>query len=153
MIQLPAPTPSTQPAIQTISSLSLCLSPGQVFNHSAPVPPCPPPKCRPLLSCTRMRCSDVLSSTVRPSLFECVCVLRFTRKQLARGRQLLFPTACSSLGGQQQQDAVGERWLVDPAALGQSHHAGQGQVGSGLYCRCGLRGCWDLEAYVCLCRL
>lgn len=62
----------------------------------------------------------------------CLCAEEVTRKQLARGRQLLFPTACSSLGGQ-QQDAVGEKWLGGPAAaLGQSNGTGQGQVGLGL---------------------
>lgn len=56
-----------------------------------------------------------------------------TRKQLASSKQLLCPTACSGLGGGQQQDAVGEKWLGDPAAaaLRQNHEAGQGQVGSG----------------------
>lgn len=73
----------------------------------------------------------------------CFSAEETTRKQLARGRQLLFPTACSGLG-EQQQDAMGEKWLGGPAAaLGQSHRTGQGQVGLGFYCRCGLGGCWD----------
>lgn len=75
----------------------------------------------------------------------CLSAEEITRKQLARGRQLLLPTACSTLGGQ-PQDAVGEKWLGGPAAaLRQNHRTGQGQVGSGLCCCCGLRGCLDLK--------
>ncbi len=77
----------------------------------------------------------------------CLCTEEITRKQLARGRQLLFPTARSSFGGQ-QQDAVGEKWLGGPAAaLGQSHGMGQGQVGLGLCYCCGL-GLLVLEAHI-----
>lgn len=74
-----------------------------------------------------------------------LCAEEITRKQLARSRQLLFPTACSSFGGL-QQDAVGEKWLGGPAAsLGQDHRTGQGQVGSGLCCRWAY---WDLKTHV-----
>lgn len=67
----------------------------------------------------------------------CLCIEEITRKQLARGRQLLFPTACSSFGGQ-QQDAMGEKRLGGPAAvLWQGYWTIQGQVGLG--CRGPLR--------------
>lgn len=78
----------------------------------------------------------------------CLCTKEITRKQLARGRQLLFPTARSGLGGQ-QQDAVGEKWLGGPAAaLGQSHHTGQGQVGFRPVLLLWTRGLLELEAHV-----
>lgn len=77
----------------------------------------------------------------------CLSAEEITRKQLATGRQLLFPAACGTFWGQ-QQDAVGEKWLHGPAApLRQDPCTGQGQVGSGsgLCCGSGLRGCEDLE--------
>lgn len=77
----------------------------------------------------------------------CLSAEEITRKQLATGRQLLFPAACGTFGGQ-QQDAVGEKWLGGPAApLRQNHCTGQGQVGSGsgLCCGSGLRGREDLK--------
>lgn len=65
----------------------------------------------------------------------CVSAGEITRKQLAGGRQLLFPAFCGCfgwVGGGRQQDAMGEKRSSGSAAaaLGQDPHTGQGQVGS-----------------------
>lgn len=68
--------------------------------------------------------------------------MRLQGKQLARGRQLPFPTARSTFlrvaggegAGGRQQDAVGEKWHGGPTvSLGQDHRAGQSQVGLGFF--------------------
>lgn len=77
-MQLSAPQPSSPPApALTVLSLyqpfSLCLSPGQLFNHSASLSLSPDAPKADLLSCPRMRCSDVPASALRLSLSWCVC--------------------------------------------------------------------------------
>ena len=123
-----------QSAIQPLSS-SPARPPHPFKQTSFPAPGCDVVTCLPTSS----------SETVL--VLMCLCIEEFTRKQLARGRQLLFPSACSRSGGQ-QQDAMGEKWLGGPAAaLGQSQREGQGQVGSGLCCPCGMLG---LGAHSCM---
>lgn len=121
--------------------LPRCPNPSQLFYHSAPLPPRPPLRLV-LLSCTRMRCSDMPTSAPRLSLVLCVCLLKRLQGNSLPGAGSRCFLQLPAVWGGRQQDAVGEKWLCShAAALRQNHCTGQVQVGLGLCCCC---SCFDL---------
>lgn len=102
--------PSIHPAGHSDSlCLPRCPNPSQLFYHSAPLPPRPPPLRAVLLSCTRMRCSDVPTSTPRLSLVLCVCLLKRLQGNSLPGAGSRCFLQLPAVWGGRQQDAVGEK--------------------------------------------